>query len=80
MSDVARWIRQIDLERESTQNALFGLACGVSRHDFIEARATRGADRILRLMEEGRREEAIELMHTPDWGESEHAGRDILHS
>ncbi len=68
MSDVARRIRQIDQERESLQNALFGLASGMSRHDFIEARAARGADHILQLIEEGKHNEAIALMHTPDWG------------
>lgn len=73
MSDIARWIQQIDLEREALRSALFGLAYGMSRHDFIEARATRGAGRILHLIEEGKHEEAIELMHTPDWGESKHA-------
>ena len=71
MSDVARYIRQIDLEREALQNALFGFASGVSRHDFIEARAAREADRILCLIEEGKHDEAMVLMDTPDWGEGQ---------
>ena len=79
MSDIAKLIRQIDLERESSQNALFGLAYGVSRHDFIEARATQKADHILHLIEEGKHDEAIELMNTPDWGcEVQDARRSIL--
>ena len=68
MSDVTRRIQQIDLEREALQNALFGLAYGVSRHDFIEVRATRGADHILLLIEEGKHDQARALMDMPDWG------------
>jgi hypothetical protein len=79
MSDVTRIIQQIDLERESLQNALFGLAAGVTRHDFIEARAARGAGHILQLVQEGKHEEAIELMNKPDWGEAvQDAGTGIL--
>lgn len=69
MSDVARRIQQIDLEREAMQNALFGLAYGMPRHDFIEARATRGAIHILQLIEEDKCDEAMTLMDAPDWGE-----------
>ena len=77
VSEIARIKQQIDLEWESSRNALFGLASGISRHDFIEARAGRGAALILQLVESGKTEEAIELMNKPDWGE-EGAERNIL--
>lgn len=69
MSEVARFRREQALHEQATQNALFGLAYGVSRHDFIEARTTRGADRILQLLDTGKQEEAMALWETPDWGE-----------
>ncbi len=37
-SEVAALISQIDAEYFSTQEALYGLAAGSSRHDFIKAR------------------------------------------
>jgi uncharacterized protein YjiK len=67
-NEVMRLREQIRLESEVAERGLSGLAWGVSRHDFIEARATRGADYILQLIEEGKRDEAIALMHTQDWG------------
>ena len=37
-SDVARLLRQIDLEYEAAQQGLTGLSFGTARHDFINAR------------------------------------------
>lgn len=37
-SEVARLLRRIDEEYEAAQRALTGMAAGVARHDFIEAR------------------------------------------
>jgi|GEM_PF-1193488 hypothetical protein len=37
-SDVARLLRQIDLEYEAAQQGITGLAVGTARHDFINAR------------------------------------------
>jgi hypothetical protein len=37
-SEVALLMRRITLEYEAAQNALTGLACGTSQHEFITAR------------------------------------------
>jgi hypothetical protein len=37
-SEVARLLRQIDLEFEAAQRGLMGLSMGTARHDFIQAR------------------------------------------
>ena len=67
-SEVARRMHLIQLEREAAERGLCGLAEGTARHAFIEARAERGADAILQLMQEGKHTEAIALMETPGWG------------
>ena len=46
----------------------------VSRHDFIEARAARGAARILQLLVQGKYAEAERQMDLPDWGGEEAQG------
>lgn len=66
-SQVARDMARIDLELEAADRALHGYAI-TARHDFIIARAQRGAERILRLVDEGRHEEAQALMNTDNWG------------
>ena len=66
-SDVARLMRQIDLELEAAQRGLYGFA-STARHDFITARMQRGGERILRLIDEGKHEEAQALMNTENWG------------
>ena len=66
-SEVARFREQQALEEESARLALTGYAI-TSRHDFITARAQRGAERILRLIDEGKHEEAQVLMNTDNWG------------
>jgi hypothetical protein len=66
-SEVGRIRQQIDAEREAAQRGLFGLAYGVSRHDFIIKRMEQGAERILRLFEEGKHEEARALAESDTW-------------
>lgn len=43
----------------------------VASHEAINARATRGAARILRLVEQGRHAEAQACLDAPDWGLAE---------
>ncbi len=66
-SEVARMMRQIDLELEAAQRGLHGFAT-TARHDFINTRMQRGGERILQLIEEGKHEEAQALMNTDNWG------------
>ncbi len=76
-SEIARLMRRITLEHEAAQYGLTGLAYGTSRHDFIIARMERGAECILRLITEGKHDEAVALMNTETWGvngEEEQAG------
>jgi predicted HAD superfamily phosphohydrolase len=40
----------------------------VTRHAFIEARMERGAERLLKLIAEGKLEEVQTIMETPTWG------------
>ena len=65
-SQVARDMQRIDLELEAAGRALHGVAI-TARHDFINARMQRGGERILRLIEEGRHEEAQALMNADNW-------------
>lgn len=37
-SEMARLMRQIDLEYEAAERAMYGFAAGTTRHDFINAR------------------------------------------
>jgi hypothetical protein len=55
-------------EIRAARYGLTGLAYGTSRHDFIIARMERGAERILRLITEGKHDEAVALMNTETWG------------
>lgn len=66
-SEVARVLRQIDLEQEAADRALHGFAI-TARHDFINARMQRQGECLLRLIDDGRHEEALALMNTYDWG------------
>jgi len=66
-SEVARVLHQIDLEQEAADRALHGFAI-TARHDFINARMQRYGERILRLIDEGKHEEALVLMNSDDWG------------
>ena len=67
-SEIARLRQQIQLEYEAAQRGLSGLASGVARHDFIEARMEKGAERLLQLIQDGKHEEVVILMETPTWG------------
>ena len=69
-SDIACFRERQALEEKSARLALTGYAI-TARHDFIIARAQRGAERILRLIEEGKHEEAQVLMNTENWGVEE---------
>ncbi len=66
-SEIARVRQHIDAEWEAAQRGLFGLAYGVSRHDFIIKRMEQGAERILRLVEQGKHEEARALAESDTW-------------
>ena len=65
-SEVARIMRQIDLELEAAQRGMHGFA-STGRHDFINARMQRGGERILRLIDEGKHDEAQALMNADNW-------------
>lgn len=65
-SEVARLMRQIDLELEAAQRGLHGFAI-TARHDLINARMQRGGERILQLIDEGKHEEAQALMNADNW-------------
>ena len=62
-SEVARIMRQIDLEMEAAERGMCGFAI-TARHDFINARMQLGGERILQLIEEGKHKEAQALMNT----------------
>ena len=66
-SEVAHLMRQIDLELEAAERGLYGIAI-TARHAFINARMQTGGERILRLIEDGKHEEAQALMNTANWG------------
>lgn len=68
-SEVARAMRQIDLELEAAERLEHGYAI-TARHDFINARMQRQGEYLLRLIEEGKHEEAQSLMNTDGWGDT----------
>jgi len=63
-SEVARIRQQIDAEREAAERGLFGLAYGVSRHDFITHRMEVVADEVFRRREQRGDQEAFCYMVT----------------
>lgn len=65
-SEVAYFRREQFLQEQAAQQGLSGLAV-VASHEMITARMQRGAERILRLIQEGRYEEAQVLMSTDGW-------------
>jgi hypothetical protein len=74
-SEVVQFRQQQALQEQAAQQGLYGLAV-VSRHDFIEARMERGAERLLQLIKEGKHEEVKLLMETEAWAlEGEAASR-----
>ncbi|MGH2479838.1 MAG: hypothetical protein ACRDHW_09305 [Ktedonobacteraceae bacterium] len=66
-SEIAHFREQQARQEEAAHLGLSGPAI-VARHDFIEARAERGARRILQLLAQGRHEEAEAQMNLPNWG------------
>jgi hypothetical protein len=70
-SEVARMREQIDLEHEAAHRAISAPALGTARHDFINARMARAAERIFHLIQEEKHEEAQALMESSNWGEEE---------
>jgi hypothetical protein len=69
-SEVRHLRQRIEQEEASARLGLTGLA-QVAQHELINARAQRGAARILRLVEQGHHVQAIALMDRPDWGADE---------
>lgn len=66
-SEVARAMRQIDLELEAADRGLHRFAT-TARHDFINARMQRSGEYLLQLINQGKHEEAQALMNSDDWG------------
>ncbi len=65
-SEVATFREQQALQEQAAQQGLYGLAI-VANHESITARMEIGAERILKLMQEGKQEEAVSLMSTKEW-------------
>jgi hypothetical protein len=66
-SEVAQFRHQQALEEEAAQRGLNGFAI-VARHESITARMEVGAQRLLKLIAEGKHEEALAIMNTSTWG------------
>ncbi len=67
ISEVAYFRQRQASEEEAARRGLYGLAV-VASHEIITARMERGAERILRLITEGKHDEAVALMNTESWG------------
>jgi acylphosphatase len=65
-SEVAQFRYQQALQEEAAQRGLNGFAI-VARHESITARMEIGAQRLLKLIEEGKHEEAQAIMNTAGW-------------
>jgi hypothetical protein len=65
MSEVAEFRKREALCEEAAQRGMSGFAISAT-HASITARMERGAERILRLIEAGRHEDAMALLNT-DW-------------
>lgn len=68
--EVAHLRQRIEQEECAARLGLIGLA-QVATHEAINARAQRGARRILQLVEQGHHAQAIALMEQPYWEEPE---------
>jgi hypothetical protein len=66
LSEVAYFRQQQALRDEAAQRGLSGCAI-TATHESITARMQRGAERVLRLIEEGKLEEALAMLNTDDW-------------
>ena len=67
MSEVAQFREHQAIQEAAAHLGLTAPAI-VSRHDFIEARAARGAAQILQLFAQGKYAEAEAQMNLPSWG------------
>ena len=65
-SEVAKFREQQAKQEQAAYQGLYGLAI-VASHATITARMEIGAERILKLFQEGKQEEAITLMSTKEW-------------
>ena len=65
-SEVAKFRQEQALQEEAARQGLYGLAI-VASHETITARMMIGAERILKLFQEGKQEEAVTLMSTTEW-------------
>ncbi len=66
-SEVAHFRERQAQEEQASRWGLYGPAV-VANHNSITARLQQGAERITRLMQEGKTQEAAQLMEQPDWG------------
>lgn len=66
-SHVAQFRASQSSQEQSARMGLQGYAL-ITRYDVIMARAQRGAERILQLLEEGKQEQAYALWNMPTWG------------
>src|SRR6266568_842499 len=66
-SEVAQFRHHQALQEEAAQRGLNGFAI-VARHESITRRMEIGAQRLLKLIEDGRHEEAQAMMNRPEWG------------
>ncbi len=80
VSEVTHFRQQQTMQEEAAKQGLYGLAADFSRHAFIEARAEKGAEYILRLIQEGKHEEAQSLMATNTWGQRELEEEELCHT
>jgi len=69
VSEVAQLMQRIELEHQAARQALTGLALGISKHEFITARMQRNAERLLKLIQEGKHQEVEAIMNHPNWDE-----------
>ena len=70
VSEVAYFRQQQALIEESARLAMSGLAI-TATHESITARMQRSGERVLRLIEEGKHEEALAVLNTDNWGAEE---------
>jgi hypothetical protein len=67
VSQVRAFREQQALEEQAAHNGLYGVAI-VANHASIVAHMERAATHLIQLFDEGKHEEALRLMETPDWG------------
>jgi hypothetical protein len=65
-TEITRFREQQALQEQAAYQGLYGLAI-VASHESITARMEIGAEKILKLIQEGRQEEAIALLSTTEW-------------